>query len=324
MSSLSSGVLVVAGFPHFHRLDSSAEIERLVDHIESVWAASYESVYLVASDYPRYIARSDLPENVTIVADHPANVFQPRLNKTPFDVKLFYQAPLTRTPLAAVVAGLRDVDALVTFLCVDERIARNAWQLAAVVHTERLDARRWAFASSTRELFAAPDAVVLPNIFRGAEELAPAELEALAPRERAALRELIVEGVCTIRAYLRAGFSDHANHATVPGWAIQTYGTWLSLLTGLFKIVPGAYDINHQAEIMISSNMRNLYFSLSLWVVSNFLMYHNPVPAMKMRALLAEHAPPPNANEHTTRNYAAWSSPPLWDAVYDKLVASQE
>ena len=231
-----------------------------------------------------------------------------------------------------------------TYVSVEPRLAPDAFSLAALVCTETFFGRSWIVLDGTLDslvdLSNGPsiesESITLPDIFIGNKE-AKEQIASLPEKEKRGLKDLITEGICMLRCFLRAGYHVRKNRAPVPGWAVQTRSRWLSLITGAFSITSGEYDRTVQESFMESSSMRKLMCDATMRVLSNYFYYiFSPGGGIDFEGMLAfalaadarrgaesDFENPylfPYSEHH--RNIVAWHSPNVWDEIYKIYVSS--
>jgi len=337
-------ILVVVGYPTGGAGGALAPEDAAQALASVAEARAYSSVIAVSPAYAR-VAASDLPETVTLLPDDAAFVFAPRLRSAaedPLNAPM-YQLPRRQSPYSDAVEELRATPTRVDYVCVEPRLADNTIALAALVCTETFANRTWAVADGddSAQLLAAAAAraglagAELPDIYFGSPG-AKAQIAALAPRDSLALKRLILEGICILRCFLRAGYHVRKNRVGVPGWALQTRGTWHSLLVGMFSIMPGDSDRSLQESAMESSSMRKLLCDATMRVLSNYFYFVFGDAEINyaglLGAALARDAARgadsdfgrallfPEREDHA--DIVAWHSPDVWDAIHAAYAAS--
>lgn len=333
-------ILVVVGYPK----DADGEYISKVETAQLLSSITgYLRIYAVASEYRR-IPDSELPASVVVIPDDAAFVFSPNVRTVAPEALPPYQPETKLSVFSNQLAPLRaSITQTVTYVSVDPHLARDMFELASLVCTETFLKREWGTgdAAALRALARGETSFLnrsAPDIFFGVEETSR-QIDALSAKDRAGLRDLILEGICILRAFLRAGFHVRKNRTTVPGWAVQVKGKWLSLITSMFSVMPGECDRSLQESFMESTSMRKLLCDATLHVLSNYFYFvfsRRPGVDIDFDAILSSALAEdsergaesdlnnpvlyPERSEH--RNMVAWCSPRLWDRIYAVYVRS--
>jgi hypothetical protein len=330
---MSGRILVIIG-----ARDLDQTIEAVSEMIDD---GTYRSVYLVGVEY-RSLQAADLPLEVVVIPDEPARVFTPKVRESANGVPPPFQAPMYYSAYYKRMSFLSSTDAAVTFICVESRLASNIFELAAFVYPETVDSskRLWLVIPDDASVsaIANPNApVAIPDIFTGSEDM-PEILSRLSPSNTMAFKALILQGIDTLRCFLRAGYHVLENNEQVPGWALQATSPWNALLIGIFQIIPGSIDKTHRQEMQESALMRKLLTDASLFVLSNYFAnalssdVGRQIPSTRDLKAAYEAAVASGASarrsqiesrnkilsacgEEYLKDMTAWSWPPLWDSI---------
>lgn len=315
------GTLVVIGF-----------VENVADAIE-VFKDRASTIFLIDRGY-KFVLSSSLPYNVSVIPDDATRVFAAKVGKHPSGVKPPYQAKPYLSSYHSRIEYLASTPAKVTYVCTDYKLAANAFELAALVKTETFENRFWLASPTGIRLSYYLRPYQLPDIFNGKENAVSVK-NALPFYEKEALKELILQGIDSLRCFLTAGYHIQKNDKQVPGWALQTSGVWLALIIGMFQIIPGALDKTHQDETNDSSCMRKLLCDATLFVLSNYIYFivkplANEIVSVREMVMIADAKAPlassnhpslyPNTDYH--RDMIAWTSPELWKSIRERYASS--
>lgn len=332
-----SHTIVIVGHPN----SDAYTDERLVNLF--ILLVQCDSVVFAVSTKYSSINSIDIPKNMYIIPDEPALVFNHRARLPPADGGFpSYQAPHNLSVYTERMSSLRSTDAKVTYICVDPRLARDCYALAALVRTERYVNRFWfvgPYATlenlvrvcTGEEKVNVP--VAIPNVFTGLPPAIMVLRDHMRPHERHAFDTLVLEGLCILRCYLRAGYHLRKNRGPIPGWAAQVGGRWLAGLIGVFAVQPGEIDKNLQESFLESSCMRMVLCEATLYALSNYFTFTFPkgryVDEATLQAAYDDQVasgdgpyylhPDMNERSEEHRDLVAWHSIKLWDGIYEKF-----
>lgn len=326
--------IVIVGRPAGH--DDAAIIDLFTQLIQCGGV-----IFAVSTKYAS-ISSIDVPSNIYIIPDEAALVFNHRARLPPADGGFpLYQAPHNLSVYTERMASLRDTDAKVIYACMETRLARDAYSLAALVRTERYVNRLWLYGEGAtlqnlvrfcKGDLSVPTPRAIPNIFTGPLPAIVVLRDKMTPRERRDFDALVAEGVCILRCYLRAGYHLRKNLCPIPGWAAQVSGRWLAGLIGAFAIQPGEIDKNLMESFLESSSMRKVLCEATLFSLSNYFTHTFPGVYVNERVLksafddeVAKGSGPDknylhphlDAESDDHRDIVAWHSVKLWDHIFD-------
>ena len=269
----NSPSIVIIGYPE-EPGDIMADIRKL-----SELAGDDGKVYLVDPDYSFKLPGNGvtgIPSNVLPVFDDAGRAFSHLLDA---------DAPPCQTlsPFTSALLHLQSTGDWVIYICINPALAEDEFTLASLVKTATFENRLWATARRKNNgkddrwhaeqpgIFCFDKPFALPDIFNGSSTLMRRRRE-LPERAKLAMKELIIQGIDCLRAWLRSGFHVPKNKLRGPGWALQTGGVWNTLIISFFGVIPGAPDRFHQDDIFLDGSFRKLMTMATLRVLSNYFV----------------------------------------------------
>jgi hypothetical protein len=330
-SDLLFGVLIIVG--------TGEKTDRVFYFAKEAIKRGYApgGVLLVGGEFRHISASEAAIAGVTIVADNASRVFEQPLRKEAYENQPPYQAPTRMSGYAEMVSIYRTSDFLVTYMCLDDTLARNAFELAALVCTGTFANRKWLVGSNARNMVDSNLFTVkpyeLPKLFSGDRSLI-AVRDTLIVSEKIAMKELVIQGIDLLRAHLITGFHIKKNVVPIPGWALQIKGTWLALIIGEFNIKPGSEDLSHREETIESSAMRAVLCHATLGVLSNYFYFGFPTNTFVSADSIKEFARtaplitsedqkflPTYDSPTYDLDILGWTNPAMWESIRAQYVA---
>ena len=248
-----------------------------------------------------------VPPNVTVAPIEPGHLFyHNRKNK---DYSIYYQGSVSA--FSRSLEFLKRSDEHITYICYDPYVAADIFELAALVKTETFDRKYWSCMATGIHNF-----MQLPDVFTGPTTLS-AVITRLTPETKDQFKQFILLGLNHLRMFLFAGYHLKENNYPVDGWVLQIGSPWLSLILSINKITPGWVDSKIDRELFESSEMRKLVTDKTLTALSNYFTY---VYIKVTPELLLKHLPPGAA---PTDNYQAWTTPSLWEEIYEEYASPE-
>lgn len=240
------------------------------------------TIYLVGEGFSSISAAEAGIYGINIIPDNAVRIFEHSRHSKAYDTHVPYEAPARLSDYGQLFDKIRESDdSHVVFLCTNSLMANDSFELASIVCIKTFTNKFWLTGENANRVVSGQINVgsfeelkqvssVLPNIYKGnCVEVR----DNLSDNDKQGLKRLIIQGIDILRCYLIAGYHLQQNNASVPGWAIQTRGEWLSLLIGAIDLRPGNVDYGHREEILESSEYRMILAHATLSVLSNYFYF---------------------------------------------------
>jgi len=275
--------------------------------------------FLIGKAYSKFGSLTPC-SNVTVVPDHPTRIFRHFVKRSRTSDSSKYLSPVDVTPFGSQLEFLKYTDKSVLFVHNDDRLVRNAFEVAALVKTNKIDNRFFARAEKGRISHMAIE--VVPDIFSPNTEYNYCVIsdfsEAMSKRNIDAMKNLILEGIDFLRFYIHAGFHVRKNSAPVPGWCLQVNGTWISLVLSMLQIKTMSPDLEHRQEITNFARYREMLFYASLAILSNLVIRCKYADADQVRKIYESSGTVAESSSDYIQpedGGAAWTSRAVWDEI---------
>lgn len=292
-------------------LETQAERE-FVNSIQG-YSRIYVFAELTASE------QLDFDENlIRLIPDSPGFVFAHRPPPEPAESWPEYQAPHLASlwwEVARELTSFDEINTHVDWVCIDPKLASTAEQLAAFTKTEVLTNRRWKcvrnIVSLTPKELTGKNWVIIPNIFSSSFNSSENKISL----------DLLEEGVCLIRSYLRAGYHLRQNNASLPGWAAQMGGVWMSLLIGILGIGQGEIDKNKQEAFFISAQFREAVTISSVNILANYCLSEKLIGKGDLLEIARKEGL--SMESGVLPGESVWFSESVWNQIYQAVILAR-